>query len=64
MKPKDETSTSSIRITHDLRQALQVQADKESRSFNRQVIHYLKQGLKADGVNTNGLVSMGSRNKK
>lgn len=64
MKQNNESTTSSIRLTQDLRQALQVQADKESRSFNKQVIHYLKQGLTADGVNTNGLVSMGSRNQK
>lgn len=44
------TDTLSLRLPAEIKRATQIQADKSTRTLVGQVVHYIKQGLKADGV--------------
>jgi hypothetical protein len=49
-RQKDRTEETHVYMTKDEKKALQVQAFKESRSVNGQILHYIRSGLEGDGV--------------
>ena len=52
---KNDSSFISMRLPTEVKEATRVQAVKNTRSLARQIIHYIKLGLKADGANIDGV---------
>lgn len=61
---QNKTDTMTIRIPIELKRAMAVQADKNTRSTCGQIIYYLKKGLMADGVKIDELGNVDASSKK
>jgi hypothetical protein len=59
----NKTDTLSLRMPAEIKKLAQIQADKSTRTLVGQVVHYIKQGLIADGA-INEQHGMGPRNSE